>query len=146
MPCNWNFCKKFFTAPSSKNIIATPRIVTIEYLSWHSFLYYISMFWNNKALHFFMFFFRFRLKNLYSLHPPVVTTICYLRWWRLYFPIERVNKCESCLFLSQSWFHKTYIKLFLNPQAKLPNFSKILLRRLVGLNLCFVLFKFNLGM
>ena len=28
--CDWNFCMKFFTTSSSKNIIATLRIVTIE--------------------------------------------------------------------------------------------------------------------
>lgn len=43
VPCNKNFCTKFFTIPHSKNIVATLRLVTIENLSWHSFLYYNSM-------------------------------------------------------------------------------------------------------
>ena len=34
---------KFFTTSNSKIVIATLRIVTIEILSWHSFLCYISM-------------------------------------------------------------------------------------------------------
>ena len=39
--CDWNFCMEFLTTANSKNINTTLRIH--KNLSWHSFLYYISM-------------------------------------------------------------------------------------------------------